>query len=324
MSQVLVLSEADVVALLDMEGCIGAMEQAFAALARGEVFVPLRPMIRPPGANTLLGLMPVHRGGEQPVYALKTVCIAPANAAIGLDPHQGTVTLFDGVTGQVRAQLNAAPVTSIRTAACSAVATKLLARADARELAIVGAGHQAAAHVAAMRAARPFERIRIASRNPAHAAALAARIDGAEASASIEEAVRGADVVVTATTSAEPVLERAWLKPGAHVNAVGACFPTTRELDAATVADSSFFVDLRESAERESGDYLLALEDGAIGSDHIRAELGEVLTGAKPGRTSPDELTVFESLGLAVEDLFAAEYVVGRAEESGRGVLVEF
>src|SRR5207248_99762 len=148
---------------------------------------------------------------------------------------------------------------------------------------------------------------------------LAAELARAEASSSVEEAVRGADVVVTVTNSAEPVLAREWLKPGAHVNAVGACFPTTRELDSATVADSSFFVDRRESAVNEAGDYRLALEEGAIGPDHIRAEIGEILTGAHPGRTSPDELTVFESLGLAVEDLAAAEYLMGRAREAGRG-----
>jgi ornithine cyclodeaminase/alanine dehydrogenase-like protein (mu-crystallin family) len=320
---VLVLNARDVEELLDMEGCIDAMAGALAGLARGEFHLPLRPVVRPPGSPGFLGLMPTHRGGERPLFALKTVAIFPDNPSRGLDPHQGCVTLYSGETGELLAVMNASPITAIRTAACSAVATRLLAREDARELAIVGAGHQAPPHVEAMLAVRPFERIRIASRNPEHARRLAARYAEAEAT-SVEEAVRGADVIVTVTSSAEPVLRREWLKPGAHVNAVGACFPTTRELDSDTVAGSSFFVDRRESAVNEAGDYLLALEEGAIGPEHIRAEIGDVLVGAHPGRSSPDELTVFESLGLAVEDLAAAEYLLERARETGRGTKVEF
>jgi ornithine cyclodeaminase/alanine dehydrogenase-like protein (mu-crystallin family) len=319
----LVLSDEEVRGLLDMEGCIGAMREALAVLARGSVHLPLRPIVKPPGGDTLLGLMPVHRAGERPLYALKTIVIAPDNPTRGLDPHQGTVSLFDGVTGQTRAVMNASPITAIRTAACSAVATQLLARPDARELAIIGAGHQARAHLEAMRLARPFDAVRIASRASAGARALAAEA-GAEAVETVEEAVRGADVVCTLTNSADPVLSREWLRTGVHINAVGACFPTTRELDSATVAASSFFVDRRESALNEAGDLLLAVRDGVVGLDHVRGELGEVLTGERPGRTSPDEITVFESLGLAVEDLFAAEYVARRAREAGRGTTVEF
>lgn len=320
---ILVLNQQEVEELLDMPGCIDAMSGALSALARGEVHQPLRFMVRPPGEDNLLGLMPVHRGGASPLYSLKTVCVFPDNPARGLDAHQGSVTLFDGETGQVRALMNASAITAIRTAAVSAVATRALARDDARELAVVGAGVQARSHLEAMRVARPFDRIRIASRNPEHARALA-REFGADATATVEEAVRGADVVVTATSAAEPVVQRDWLKPGAHVNAVGACFPTTRELDSATVAAAALFVDRRESAESEAGDYVIPLREGAIAPDHIRAELGEVLVGDAEGRRADDELTVFESLGLAVEDLAAAEYVVRRAEERGAGTRVEF
>lgn len=323
MRRLRVIGERDVEELLDPAGCVAAMEEAFRALAGGRVHLPLRPVVRPPGEPSLLGLMPVHRAGERAAYALKAICIIPDNPTRGLDPHQGTVTLFDGVTGQAIAVLNAAPITAIRTAACSALATRALARPDARVLAVVGAGHQARAHLRVLPAVLAFEEVRVASRNPHNARALAAET-GAVACTSVEQALRGADVVVTATSAAEPVLRREWLSPGAHVNAVGACFPDTRELDAATVAASAFFVDRRDSAENESGDYLLALREGAIGPNHIRAELGEVLTGAKPGRSSPEEITVFESLGLAVQDLFAAEYVVRRAGELGRGAVVEF
>ena len=319
---VLIVNEREVEELLDAEGCMRAMEDALSSLARGEVHLPLRPVVRPPGEPHFLGLMPVHRGGENPLYALKTVCVFPDNPSRGLDPHQGSVALFDGETGELRALINAAPVTAIRTAAVSALATRALARADARVCAVVGAGHQAQAHVRAMQAL-PVERIVVASRTPAGAGALAARL-GVDAEETIEAAVRGADVVCTVTSSAEPVVRREWLKPGAHVNAVGACFPHTRELDSATVADAALFVDRRESAENEAGDYLIPLAEGAIAPGHIRAELGEVLTGLAPGRTGDGELTVFESLGLAVEDLAAAEYVARRARETGAGTEVEF
>jgi ornithine cyclodeaminase len=299
------------------------MEAALAGLARGEVHLPLRPVVRPPGEGSFMGLMPVHRGGERPQYGLKTICVFPDNPRHGLDPHQGFVSLHDGETGQLRVLINAAPVTAIRTAAVSAVATRTLARADAKVCAIVGAGHQAHAHVPAMRAALPFARIVVASRNAADAHALAAAAD-VEAAHSIEAAVRAADVVCTLTSSPEPVLRREWLRPGTHVNAVGACFPHTRELDTATVADAAFFVDRRESAENEAGDYVIPRREGAIGEGHIRAELGEVLIGAAQGRTAEDELTVFESLGLAVEDLAAAEYLARRARETGAGTEVEF
>jgi ornithine cyclodeaminase/alanine dehydrogenase-like protein (mu-crystallin family) len=322
--EILVLDEAVVEELLDPAGCLAAMEQALVALARGEVFLPLRPMIRPPGEESVLALMSVHRGGDRPLYGLKTVAVFPANAARGLDPHQGTVTLYDGETGQVGAVLNASPITAIRTAAASALATQTLAREDAYVLAIVGAGHQARAHLRALAEIRDFDEIRIASRSGADAEALANVHPAARAASSVEEAVRGADVIATVTSSSEPVVDRGWIAEGAHINAVGACFPDTRELDAATVAASTFFTDRRESAENEAGDFLLAIADGAIGPDHIAAELGDVLTGAHPGRTSADEITVFESLGLAVEDLFAAEYVVRRARETGRGQTVSF
>jgi ornithine cyclodeaminase len=302
----LVLSEEDVVELLDMEGCIAAMEEALAALAHGEVTMPLRPMVRAPGENHLLGMMPVHRGGERPLYSLKTVAVMPDNPARGLDAHQGTVTLFDGVTGQTLALMNASPVTAIRTAAVTAVATRRLAREDATELAIVGAGVQARSHLQALPG---FDRVRLASRTPEHAEALAAEF-GAEVCASIEEAVGGADVVVFATSSPEPILRREWLKGGAHVNAVG----MGRELDDETLREGTLYVDRRESAEME----------GKIDPAWISAELGELVTGSAPGRSSTDELTVFRSLGVAVEDLFAAEYVVRRAREAGRGVTLEF
>jgi alanine dehydrogenase len=320
---VLVLNQEEVERLLDMEGCIDAMAAALASLARGEVHVPLRFVVKPEDEPSLIGLMPAHRAGDSPLYSLKTVCVFPDNPQRGLDAHQGTVTLFDGETGEVRALMNASAITAIRTAAVSAVATRLLAREDARELGVLGSGVQARSHLEALRLVRDFERVRIFSPTAGHAQALADEA-GAEVAGSAEEAVREADVVVTATSSVKPVLERGWLKDGAHVNVVGGRPPQMRELDTATIADSAFYVDRRESAENEAFDYRDALESGAISPGHIRGEIGEVLIGAAPGRQAPEELTVFRSLGLAVEDLAAAEYVVRRARETGIGTEVAF
>jgi ornithine cyclodeaminase/alanine dehydrogenase-like protein (mu-crystallin family) len=306
MTPLLVLSEEDVVELLDMEGCIVAMEEALTALERGEVTMPLRPLVRAPGENHLLGMMPVYRGGERPMYSLKTVAVMPDNPAKGLDAHQGTVTLFDGVTGQTLAMMNASPVTAIRTAAVTAVATRRLAREDAKVLAIVGAGVQARSHLQALPG---FAEVRLASRSRDHAEALASEF-GASVVGSIEEALDGADVVAFTTNSAEPILRREWLKQGAHVNAVG----MGQELDQTTLREGTLFVDRRESAEIE----------GKIDPAWIHAELGELVSGAAAGRSSADELTVFRSLGIAVEDLFAAEYVVRRARETGRGQTIDF
>ena len=316
----LVLSYDDVSRLLPMEECIEVMEEALAALARGEMEMPLRFVFSPAGSAGLIGLMPSYRAGERSAFALKAINVIPDNPRLrGLDAHQGGVLLSDGESGEPTAFLNASAITEIRTAAVSAVATRALARDDSRELAILGAGVQARSHLEAMRAVGNFERVRIYSPTAAHAAALA-QDGGAEAAATAEEAVRGADVVVTVTNSPEPVLKREWLKSGVHVNVVGGRPPVMRELDSATVAASAFFVDRRESAEAEAGDYIGALEEGAIGPDHIRAELGEVLIGAKHGRSRPEELTVFRSLGLAIEDLAAADHVVRRARAEGVGV----
>jgi ornithine cyclodeaminase/alanine dehydrogenase-like protein (mu-crystallin family) len=319
----LVLSEHDVRQLLDMEACIEAMEEVLQALARGELFQPLRNVARPESSAGFMGLMPAHRSGERAAYVLKEIVITPDNPKRGLDAHQGGVLLHDGETGELLALLNASPVTEIRTAAVSAVATRALARKDASRVAILGAGVQARSHVEAMRAVLDDPEIRIWSRTLEAAEDLAAEV-GAVAAPSADAALLGAEVVCTTTTSKEPIVELRMLVEGAHVNAVGSSVPTARELDSKTMAAASLFVDRRESALNEAGDYLLAAAEGAVGPDHIKAELGEVLTGAHPGRQDESELTVFKSLGIAVEDLAAAELVVRRAREQGVGAEVEF
>ena len=310
-----VLDENDVRRLLPMQGCIELMADVLAGLAREELYNPLRFVVRPQDEPSLMGLMPAHRRGEAPLWSLKALTIVPGNSARGLDSHQGFVALFDGTTGEPRAIMNAGGITAIRTAAVSGLATRLLAREDSKTLAILGTGTQAASHLEAMHAVRRFERVLVWS-------ASGRSLDGAESVATAEDAVRAADVVCTVTSSAEPVLEYGWLKPGAHINAVGSSIPSTRELDTATMAAAALFVDRRESTVNEAGDYLFPLREGAIDKSHIRAEVGEVLIGAAEGRRSPDEVTVFKSLGLAVEDLAAAEHVLARAEAENAGVVV--
>jgi ornithine cyclodeaminase len=315
----LVLGHADIARALPMEECIEAMAAVLGADARGELHQPLRSVSVPPASEGLMGLMPAHRGGARPLFSLKAVCIFGGNPARGLDAHQGTVTLFDGETGVPTAILDASAITEIRTAAVSAVATRLLAREDARTLGIIGAGVQAAAHLRALRLVRDFDRVRVYSPTRAHAERL-----GVEVASSAREAIDGAAVVVTATNAREPELERAWLADGAHVNAVGASSPAARELDTATVAAAALFCDSRESLEHEAGEYRRAVEEGVIdGASHTRATLGEVAAGLRPGRTSPQEITLFRSLGLGIEDLAAAEHAVDNARRLGLGTEVE-
>jgi ornithine cyclodeaminase/alanine dehydrogenase-like protein (mu-crystallin family) len=319
----LVLSEHEVERLLDMESCIEAMAEVLGSLARGELFLPLRFVARPPEAPSFMGLMPAYRGGDSATWALKEIVVNPKNPERGLDSHQGGVLLHDGDTGRLVAVLNGSPITAIRTAAASGVATRALANPGAERVAILGAGVQARAHVDAMRAVLDDPEIRIWSRTVEAAERLATEV-GATVAPSADAALFGAEVVCTATSAREPIVERRWLARGAHVNAVGACFPTVRELDTETVATSSFFTDRRESALNEAGDYVIAASEGAVGPDHIKAEIGEVVAGLHPGREHEDELTVFKSLGIAVEDLAAAELVVRRAREQGVGTEVDF
>jgi ornithine cyclodeaminase/alanine dehydrogenase-like protein (mu-crystallin family) len=310
-----VLDEHDVRRLLPMADCIDLMADALGALARGDVHNPLRPVVRPPGYPSLMGLMPAHRGGDAPLWSLKALTIFPGNSARGLDSHQGFVALFDGDTGAPTAIMNAGGITAVRTAAVSGLATRLLARDDVRTLAILGTGTQGRSHLEAMSAVRSFERIVVWS-------ASGRSLDGAESAGSAEDAVRDADVICTVTAQAEPVVRREWLKPGVHINAVGSSIPTARELDSETIRDAALFVDRRESTLNEAGDFLVPQREGLIDADHIRAEIGELVAGTAEGRRSDDEITVFKSLGLAVEDLVAAEYVLRRAEEENAGTVV--
>jgi len=305
------------------------MSDALASLARGEVFQPLRTIVRPPDARGLLGLMPAYRNGEQGAFGLKAICVFPGNPVMGKDAHQGMVILFSQETGEPLALMNASEITAIRTAAVSAVATRLLAREDAEQLGIIGAGVQARTHLVALACVREIKRARIACRNREHAEQLVREMREKvpfpiEAVGSNEEAVRDADVVVTATSSQQPVIDRNWVSAGAHINAIGTHSPQSREIDTSTMAAARIFTDRRESLLNEAGDYVLAAQEGAVTPENVVAEIGELVIGTKQGRSSASEITLFKSLGLAIEDVVSAEYLFRKATAENVGTWVDF
>ena len=293
----MILDEAAVRRLLRMEEVIPAMEGALAAFSAGKVVQPVRTMVPVAEHGGFLGLMPAYAGA----LGVKLVTFYPGNQEV--PTHHAVILLFAPETGVPLVTMDGRLITEERTAAVSAVATKLLARPDASVLALIGSGVQARSHLHALRLVRAFREVRVWS--PRHAGAFA-REFGIRAAATIEEAVRGADVIVTATTSKTPVLRGEWLSSGSHVNAVGAPRPDWRELDDAVLGRARLYVDSREACAKESGD--------VIGAGRpVFAELGEVVAGTRPGRQSPDEITLFKSVGLAVEDVVTADLVYRKA-----------
>jgi ornithine cyclodeaminase/alanine dehydrogenase-like protein (mu-crystallin family) len=295
------LSEPEVARVLNYEQLIPAMERALAAFSAGEVIQPVRTMLTVQERQRFLGVMPAV---TPETMGAKLVSFYPQNVTARLPTHHAAIVLFETATGRPLACLDGRLITEMRTAAASAAVTRHLALAGAKVLALIGSGVQARAHLEALRHVRRFEEVRVWSPTAQHALAFAAAT-GARAM-ELEAAVRGADVIVTATSSREPVLKGAWLKPGAHVNAVGACLPTWRELDDAALLGSTLVVDSREAALRESGDVILSRAP-------IFAEAGEIFAGTR--RTPPNATTIFKSLGLAVEDLASARLVYEAVSE---------
>jgi len=329
---VLLLSKPQVESLLSMDECIEAVERAFLHLARGDSVQPLRAATWLPDRRGLLGTMPGMAGGsdEAPsTLGIKVVTVFPGNHpddddTPALPSHQGVVLVFDARFGNLTAILDAESITAIRTAAASAVATRLLAREDASVLALLGSGVQAETHLEAMRAVRPVREVRVWSRTPEHAQGFARRAREAHdlpvaVFPFAEDAVHGAELICTVTGASQPVLQGAWLSPGAHVNAVGACTPHARELDTEAVVRSRLYTDRRESLFLEAGDFRIPKGEGAVTDEHLVGELGELLLGRSPGRGSEAQVTLFKSLGIAVEDLVSAELVIRKARAAGVG-----
>ena len=327
--RILVVDAAEVERLLTMDACIDLMAQTLGDFARGVFHQPLRMIVRPANAKGLLGLMPAYRTSDPALYGLKAICVFPNNPQMNKDAHQGSVMLFDGDTGELLSLMNASPITAIRTAAVSAVATRLLAREDASQLAIIGAGIEARSHLAALSRVRRIAGTRVVSRTRDSADKFVDEMSGRfdfpiQAVDTAREALDGADIIVTVTSSREPVTNLDWISPGAHINAVGTHSPASREIDGRTMAAARLFVDRRESAINEAGDYVLAVIEGLLNEDSIAGELGELIIGTKEGRQTPDQITQFKSLGLAVEDLACAQYLFAKAQEVGAGTWVSF
>jgi len=296
-------SEDEVRARLRMPDLIDAMERALIEFSSGRVQQPVRTVLEFDPARSFFGLMPSYVP-SLPALGAKLVTVCSGNSRRGLETHQALIVMLDPETGVAEAILDGRYITEVRTAAVSAVSARLLARKDAQVLGILGSGVQARSHCEALRLVRDFREVRAWSPNPERLAHFAAA-RGARAMKSAEAVVRGADVVVAVTASPTPVIQSEWVSDGTHVIAVGACVPSQRELDPALVARARLVVDSRAAALKEAGDVVMGINEERWTADHISAELGE-----RPVRRNDREITVFKSLGLAVEDLFAAHLVL--------------
>jgi ornithine cyclodeaminase len=324
----LVLDANAVRKALPMPRCIEVMRTALRAFGEGDVYQPPRTVLQPPQLAGFAFLKTAAVGREDISFGLKVITFFPDNPKRGIPAISGFVALFNADTGAPEAILDGGVVTEVRTAAVSAVATDLLAPTDAGDLALLGAGVQARAHLEAMAAVRTLRRVRVWNHNTTTARAFVAwaaeQGHTVECVDSVREAVAGADLICTVTSTREPLLDGDWLEPGAHVNAVGAFEATTRELHGNAVARAAIVVDSREEAAKAAGDLLLAIEDGALAADSHFAELGELLAGKATLAREGTAITLFESLGLALEDVAAAADVVATAREQDLGVRIEF
>jgi len=322
-----VISPQQVTQLLPMSECIELMAGAMRAASTRDAVMPLRHKMDLPGGG-MLGWMPGALGSPD-VFGMKLVSVFPENFAAGMHSHHGVVVLFEREHGRPFAVVDASEITAIRTAATSALATRLMAREDASTLTIMGYGAQGRQHLESMLCVRDFTSVRVWGRHAERSEAFAARwgarfgVD-VRAVEDARSAVAGADVICTVTASPTPIVLGEWLEPGQHINAVGTSFPGIRELDTEAVVRSRLFVDLREGAIAQAGEFQMARDEGAIDESHILGEVGEVALGTVEGRTGSDDITLYKSLGLVVQDLASAYHVWRKAEDQGIGVTAEF
>jgi ornithine cyclodeaminase/alanine dehydrogenase-like protein (mu-crystallin family) len=308
----LIIEESEVCRLLSMEVCVGLMRTALRELAAGNYSQPPRSVHKLPGSD-LFGFMPAHLG-DAGYFGAKIVTAFHHNLEVGLPSHRGYVMLFESRHGGGEAMVDATSVTRIRTGAVSAVATQILAREDSHILALIGAGAQARSHLEALRLVRDIRSVEVFDVDTEKARAFARESEKkysipVNAAPTVEGAVAGADIICTLTPSAEPFLGLGMVKPGVHINAVGAFSPDKREIRSDLVAASGLYADQVEAMKRECGEYLVPAREGLIGEAHIRGSIGDLLLGRVDGRGSDDDITLFDALGLAVEDLACAMYV---------------
>ena len=309
----LFINKETVASLLPMSECISLMEQTFRSLASGNCIQPLRPNMSLPDKTGLLAIMPAY-AGDIDVMGIKAISVFPKNKEFGFSSHQGVVLLFETKNGKLLCMADADEITAIRTPAASAVATNLLAKKDAESLSIIGSGLQAERHIEAMLLIRKIKKITLWSRNETNAKVLAEKISAnykidINIAKNPEEAVKDMDIICTATSSADPIVKGEWVSKGTHINAVGSSTPVARELDTSIILKSKLYTDCYESLFKEAGDFIIPKNEGAIDDSHVKGEIGELLLGKKEGRTNDNDITVFKSLGLAVEDIFSVNYI---------------
>jgi ornithine cyclodeaminase len=312
-----IIDHAQVEQMLDMQRCIGLMKEALIALSNGNAKQIVRPVL-PLYDKNVLGMMPAYLASKK-IAGVKILAVFPENYQKGIPSHQGQMLVFETETGSPKALVDAESLTGIRTAAASAVVTEALARTDASRLAILGAGLQGRRHLEAIRLVRKLREVTVWDIRPEAAVRYAEEMRQktglpVRVCTSAGEATRDADIICTLTPSREPILSAADVKPGTHINAVGACTPDARELASDLMAAGRLFVDWKPATLVEAGDYLLAVQDGSITEEHILGEVGQVLSGTLPGRVSDTDITIFEALGQAVEDLIVADFVAGAPE----------
>jgi ornithine cyclodeaminase len=314
------IDKQTIAAHLPMPECITVMETMFRDLAAGLILQPLRTLMWLPDRSGLLGMMPAHAGGPQ-IMGIKVITIFHANGAAGLPSHQGVIILFDSNDGTPLMLFDAEEITAIRTAAASAVATKLLANPGASTLALIGTGEQALRHLQSIPLVRPITSIRLWGRDKHKAERLAQTTTlPVEITETPQQAVTGAHIVCTLTAATQPVIKGEWLSPGAHLNVVGSCTPAARETDTGTILRSRIFTDKYESLFNEAGDFLIPKSEGRIAEKDVHAEIGEVLTGKKTGREHRGDITLFKSLGIAAEDLYSAWHLYQKLAERKKAV----
>ncbi|MEM6909623.1 MAG: ornithine cyclodeaminase family protein [Pseudomonadota bacterium] len=327
-----IIAQSDVERLLPVGQCVPVMRAAMIATSRGDVSLPIRQFMPVPGAPGKLALMPGSLGTAGEVdsasFGIKLVCKYERPHGDPLGTHVGMVLLFDSVKGVPLAMIEGSSLTAIRTSAASALATDLLAREDASRLAIIGNGEQALRHISAMQAVREIAHVSVWGRDPERAAAFAKHASDTcgvivEIAPSAAAAVSQADIICTTTSAKDQVLLGADLQPGQHLNLVGSAIPTSAEVDSAAVAISRFYVDYRPAAMAAAGELLDAIEAGAVTAEHIVAEIGEVAQDRALGRASADDITCYKSLGVAAQDLAAAQAIWRSAEAEGSGTTVD-
>ena len=323
----LVISEAQVKGLLDLDELISALEQAHVQFSAGKVVMPVRLVVPLPEIQGRITSMPAFMS-EGKALGIKIISYFRDNPKQDLPPILATISMYSAETGKLEVLMDGVYITAIRTACASAMATKALARPETPVLGVLGAGTQARTHIRALSRVRSIERVLIWSPTRTSAIYLKEELEEEmgfpiQPQESAEAVVRGADVLTAVTDAAEPILDAGWLKPGVHINAVGSHRPEAREMGSDTVKRATVVVDSLDAINTECGDILLAIEEGAITVDHVRGEIGEVLSGAKPGRTGDDEITLYKSVGVAAQDVAAASLVYRRALEQGVGTEVE-